>query len=307
MPKLITDYLKRSCSAPLSTEEPSSLSNVETSSSSQRTEFDVQTSRAMLINEENSTNENKEIIPVQCQPGPHYSFPLKQLGKKKCSCQAYCFKNFSWVHNSEENDSVFCIFCKKYKGKLTAEHNMEEAYITKGFNIWKKALKAFVDHQQSNAHRAAITYESVVAKCSDGLEMTVNDLNKKRLAERKYFIKIMECIGFPACQGLVFRGNDGNDNPTLFRLLNKNNPAPLTRLDKESHLESSQHKYMHTDIQNELIELMAKQVLAKKIESRRLSKFFGVMADEYTDISNKELLSMCFRWIEDLRVHEDFV
>ena len=109
---------------------------------------------------------------------------------------------------------------------------MEEAYITKGFNIWKKALKAFVDHQQSNAHRAAITYESVVAKCSDGLEMTVNDLNKKRLADRKYFIKIMECIRFPACQGLVFRGNDGNDNPTLFRLLNKNNPAPLTRLDK---------------------------------------------------------------------------
>ena len=64
---------------------------------------------------------------------------------------------------------------------------------------------------------------------------------------------------------------------------------------------------MHTDIQNELIELMAKQVLAKKIESIRLSKFFGVMADEYTDISNKELLSMCFRWIEDLRVHQDFV
>ena len=30
------------------------------------------------------------------------------------------------------------------------------------------------------------------------------------------------------------------------------------------------------------------------------------MADEYTDISNKELLSMCFGWIEDLRVHEDF-
>ena len=24
-------------------------------------------------------------------------------------------------------------------------------------------------------------------------------------------------------------------------------------------------------------------------------------------MSNKELLSMCFRWIKDLRVHEDFV
>ena len=42
--KLITDYLKQSCSAPLSTKEPSSLSTVETSSLSQRTESNVQTS-----------------------------------------------------------------------------------------------------------------------------------------------------------------------------------------------------------------------------------------------------------------------
>ena len=61
---------------------------------------------------------------------------------------------------------------------------------------------------------------------------------------------------------------------------------------------------MH-DIQNDLLELMAKRVLGKKLESIRSSKFFGVIADEYTDISNKELLSMCFRWIKDLRVHED--
>jgi len=32
------------------------------------------------------------------------------------------------------------------------------------------------------------------------------------------------------------------------------------------------------------------------------------MADEYTDISNKELLSLCFRWIdESLDVHKDFL
>ena len=67
MPKLITDYLKRSCSGPLSTEEPSSLSTVEASSSSQRTESDVQTSRTIHINEEKSTKKkNNESIPVQC-------------------------------------------------------------------------------------------------------------------------------------------------------------------------------------------------------------------------------------------------
>ena len=113
----------------------------------------------------------------------------------------------------------------------------------------------------------------------------------------------MECIRFLARRGLAFRGNDVNGNLTqFFKQLNRNDPALLTRLDKESHREPGQHN----DIQNELIELMAKQALAKKLESIRSNKFFGI-AEEYTDISNNELLSMCFRWIKDLRVHEDFI
>ena len=100
MPKLITDYVKRSWSAPLSTKEPSSLSTIETSSSSLRTESDVQTSRTIHINEEKATNENNKSIPVQCQPGPDYHFSVKQFGKKKPSCQASWFKDFSWLHYS---------------------------------------------------------------------------------------------------------------------------------------------------------------------------------------------------------------
>ena len=66
MSKLITDCLKWSCSA--------SLSTVETASSCQRTESDVQTSRTIYINEEKSINENNESIPVQCQPISDYPF-----------------------------------------------------------------------------------------------------------------------------------------------------------------------------------------------------------------------------------------
>ena len=155
------------------------------------------------MNEERSTNENKER-KVQCQPGPDYPSPMKQFGKKKCSSQASWSKNFSWLHCSKEKGSIFCIFCKRHKGKLSAKHNMEDAYITKEFNNWKKALEAFVDHQKSKAHRAAITYKSVVPQCGDVVEMTVNDLNNKHLAERKYLRKVMECIHFLACQGLAF-------------------------------------------------------------------------------------------------------
>ena len=89
--------------------------------------------------------------------------------------------------------------------------------------------------------------------------MTVNDLNNKCLAERKYLIEVMKCIRFLPHQGLAFRGNGGNYNPTqFFKLLNKNDPALLTRLDKEIPLEPGQYNYMHNDFQNELIELMTK-------------------------------------------------
>ena len=38
------------------------------------------------------------------------------------------------------------------------------------------------------------------------------------------------------------------------------------------------------------------------------SHYHSIMADEVTDTNNKELLVLCFRWVDaDLYVHEDFV
>ena len=37
------------------------------------------------------------------------------------------------------------------------------------------------------------------------------------------------------------------------------------------------------------------------------SDFFGIMADEYTDLSNKQQVSVCLRWVDSkgLKVYED--
>ena len=51
------------------------------------------------------------------------------------------------------------------------------------------------------------------------------------------------------------------------------------------------HKYNHPDVQNELVR-----------------KFFSIMVDEGTDISNLEQLSFCARTVDDdLNVDEDFL
>ena len=154
---------------------------------------------------------------------------MKQFGKKNAVVKSLVSRTFPGFTIPKKRTQFFAYFFIRHKGKLTSEHNMEEAYITKGFNNWKKALEAFVDHQQSKAHRAAITYESAVPQ----LEMKVNGLNYNCLTERKDLINVLECIRFLARQGLVFRGNDGNDNLTqLFKLLNKNDLTLLAHLDK---------------------------------------------------------------------------
>ena len=68
------------------------------------------------------------------------------------------------------------------------------------------------------------------------------------------------------------------------------------------------HKYNHHDVQNELLNIMGAQVLREKLATIRDRKFFSIMADEGTDISNLEQLSFCARTVDDdLYINEDFL
>lgn len=307
----ITDYLKKRTPNrppnPDTSKETDVPSQIDTSNENEEdnTPNLGTASSSCLDSESCHQNLDQNGVPVQFQPSTDFSFPSKNYGNKKRSCQASWFSTYSWLHYNIGKDSVCCMVCMKHKEKLTAEHNLEDAFTTRGFNNWKKALKSFADHQGTKAHRVALAYETVVPQCGDVLEMTTTELNKKRLAEKKYLLKIMYCIRYLARQGIAFRGDNSNDNLTqLFKLLNRDDEAALKRLESDT----NEKKYLHNDVQNELIEIMARQVMSKKLDSIWESQFFGIMADEYTDISNKELLSLCFRWIdESLDAHEDFL
>ena len=107
---------------------------------------------------------------------------------------------------------------------------------------------------------------------------------------------------------MSIRGSDHiNDNLTqLLILRDKDNPAVLERIFSAS--ASNKRKHTHQDCHNELITLMANEVLRSKLPLIKLSKFFSIICDEYTDVSNKEQLSFCILWIDgDLCLVEDFL
>ena len=57
-------------------------------------------------------------------------------------------------------------------------------------------------------------------------------------------------------------------------------------------------KYTSSDIQNELLSIIGKQICNKLIQDYNNSRFFTLLADETTDKSTKEQVSLCL-WFVD--------
>ena len=72
--------------------------------------------------------------------------------------------------------------------------------------------------------------------------------------------------------------------------------------------DKKQLKYTSIEIQNEMLDTMALQVLRDVAENLQSSSFFCFMVDETTDASNVEQVVLVFRWVDDnLAVHEEFL
>ena len=144
----------------------------------------------------------------------------------------------------------------------------------------------------------------IVPKCNDVGEVLSSQLSQQRQVEKKYLLDVIKCLRYLGRQGIPFQGHDNNDNFTqlLYLLGSKDNNIM-------DHLNGKiGHKYNHHDVQNELLNIMANQVLRQKLEEIRSRKYFAMMADEGTDISNIEQLSFCVRTVDyELDVHEDFL
>ena len=61
-------------------------------------------------------------------------------------------------------------------------------------------------------------------------------------------------------------------------------------------------------MQNGIIQVMALEILRKVAAPIRDAPFYTNMADETTDMSNREQVVLCIRWVtENFEVHEDFI
>ena len=67
-------------------------------------------------------------------------------------------------------------------------------------------------------------------------------------------------------------------------------------------------KYTSHNIQNKIMQTMALMILRQVGHKIRSSGWYTILADECTDVANREQFTICLRWVgEDVHDHEDFL
>lgn len=246
---------------------------------------------------------------VQYKP-KNIQFPKRVFGhaiKSNRQFQPDWFDIYPWLHYDERDDKAFCYDClRAHKKSLITQSKLEQSFISDGCTNWKDAKRKFIKHQNSECHREATARLKIPVECKDIKSSIGCQVESEQSKCRDALMVILSNLRFLARQGLPFRGNS-NDENSNFKQINKLRAEDSVSF--QEWLNRKSDKYDSPAIQNELLNIMSCHILREIAEKIQKSDYFAIMADETTDMSNREQLVICLRWVDDktLEVHEDLI
>ena len=127
---------------------------------------------------------------------------------------------------------------------------------------------------------------------------------------RTVLLKIIGNVRFLAQQGIPLRGNWKEDKKCeedsnfyqLFKFRIENDHQIAEWLQRKG------EKYTSPQIQNEILNIMALKILREINQDFKEAGIYVILADETANVSNKEQLVFCIRWVDNnLCVNEDMI
>ena len=186
-------------------------------------------------------------------------------------------------------------------GCLNFTKNAEPAFQKDGFVNWKKGKEKLSKHESSNAHKEAC--DKILSRTAPSVQ---NLISTKKMAEqneaREMLMKLFSSLRFLANHGCAIRGHGDNHSiyRSLLRLRGDDDPRLFNWLSRSK-------SFIHNDIQNEMLCLMANDLLRNLLQRIRCSRFgyFSLIVDGTTDISGMEQMSICIRYVQDNLIPEE--
>ena len=256
---------------------------------------------SMLLSD--TTTHVVRLVPNQ----PRYTvFPTKRVGTQTRSFQYSWFAKWKWLEWDDDKECAFCHPCRMATNlKLfNLSKKAENAFSSEGFRTWKNAIHCFRKHEHSLAHKEGVMKWVHYTKSSSVSVQIAQNLKTDQAKAQKCLLNMLSSLRFLARQGLAIRGHEENEGNflQLLRLQSGNCSEMVKWLQRRGN-------WTAHEIQNEILEIMAHSVLRTITDRVKANKYYAIIVDEATDISFKEQVSICLRYVtaDTLEAHEDLV
>lgn len=176
----------------------------------------------------------------------------------------------------------------------------------------KAGIPSYINDKNDRVYcsvpRALCSYQHAHGGCS-----------KKKLEDNQRVIEsLFKVILLCGMQGLALRGHRDNHiewDEEREESGNQGNFIALIQFRAETdetlkkHLQNAPRNATYTSktIQNQLIDIIGKCIQMEILNEVKEAKFYSIIADEVCDVSNKEQLSLCVRYVQASSVKERFL
>lgn len=254
---------------------------------------------------------------------PDFKFPLSVNGNKNRSFQRSWLERYPGLVYDVEEDGVYCIDCVLFE----PEPEKRGKLVNAPFKNWKKALEIFDEHffgkSSTNKKRGGSGYDRHMTCCTKAdhfkssmkkdtnvylmMNSALEDRKLKNMAVLESVVKTILLCGK---QNIALRGhrddsqhieNSSVDNVGNFQaLLDFRIDSGDVTLNEHFKTAPKNATYRSKSVQNEIINIIG-DLLREKIvkDVKKSGEWFAVSADEVRDVSNKEQLAVCIRFVDE--------
>ena len=200
----------------------------------------------------------------------------------------------------EHQGGMLCLVCTKY-GKPPVQ--VRGAWVTRAINNWPKATDLLKKHESSEWHLAALEAQGMALlgqKTGNVLDRIIAASDEEKRRNREVIKTLIRSLYF-LVKHRVPHTTTFND---LISLQADNGNEII-----KQHLSTcaGNATYLSKATSADFIECIGHHIDSSLLGGLKASPFYSIMADESTDISLKEELSVCGRWIENGKAVEHFL
>lgn len=247
---------------------------------------------------------------------PDYIYPTTYIGGCNRSFRSHYTNIYPWLVYSPSLDGAFCKNCTLFASET--HRDRLGVLVNKPFTQWNKLNERFKSHSKSDYHhqsteRAEAFIQTIIAPEKTVPTLLDNEKQANIHRNRRLVKTIAETVLLCGRQCIPLRGDhekaDTEGNPGNFLALLKF--VSGYNISLKDHLSSPQYRnatYVSPQTQNELINIIGKQIIQRKIiEEVREAQYFSILADEVTS-HNQEQLALCVRFVDAQgQIREEFI